>query len=1065
MNKISVVSICLCIFLVNLVNPITGQNSGIYGGPPIDISDAPYQVSIEVDGEHWCGGSIISKYWIVTAAHCVTDDHGIIVVHAGATDQTDNSVGQRIEVEEFIQHPMSTFPYVNSIHGYDIALLKLSDPLCYNEDVQPIPYADSNTNIPIGTNAFISGWGWYDPAMATSDVLRGTQIPLISTPEAIQRLSNPNNSNWNNQYIGPRTLAFYENGVAAGGGDSGGPAVVDIDGVKILVGASSFGGIPLYEYPTIYANVGYFSDWIFQHAGDSDDYDPECDLNTCDLLIDDFIAPYDEESSYGGNIIVSSNGTLTIQADLKMGVGKHIIVETGGTLLIENAVLDCCQEGELWGGIILEDGAIVLLDDATILNADIGIEMHNVDRGDFSMSTLNIEDCTSGISIIGADDFQLEANDGSSHTYTNCDFAISVQSSTGNIVGAIIQSANVFGISSIRSSGNISHCEFSDCETGIILFDNDQAVNIFRNNIGYNNTAIYVSRCDHLVDIEHNEIGGAHGQGATGINATYSNIYIHDQRTSGSQTGYISADALGIYSAYTLQSEGYATIISNDIDISGTTTPGHNRADGIRSFMDFGTVISDNSISGNGLTTGINCSASDGNNVIGNTVEAMDSGNGIAITGGFRNYVSFNDIQNSPSNGILNTASFNNIYEDNDITAQFQGLSIEPGSGNQQMIICNRFCDGNMDLNIESEIGLQEHFHNQFRENIAQARAPGLDATQIERSRFLHGIDTSSVPTCGYLVLSVGDDTDINNDNDINNLFEFNNGGSDQSCSDSSGSGINGDGEPEVDCDYIEYLKASGKWGEIQRLIAAGQYIADCDVVWPCDWAIIFGELEQEFRQVVGGSLTALQSVASDQLNLLSSHYGSSGYGTTNNNSGEEGNPIPTEPCDSLGLGETYYRTYETMLHQVIGEELSQTDLNYLYSVAELCTYRYGDVVEWARGILAIAGRYDIVEKDCTRPIIESRSIIAPISQSYEIVLSPNPADDRLQIDLMSLNTEDQLIINIQDMMGRNIMSKTTMGPSIWELDTSDFSVGLYRIILNINKGKVIENRILVISH
>lgn len=44
----------------------------IVGGYEIDIEEAPWQVSMLVNGIHHCGGSIIDPkgFWILTAAHC-----------------------------------------------------------------------------------------------------------------------------------------------------------------------------------------------------------------------------------------------------------------------------------------------------------------------------------------------------------------------------------------------------------------------------------------------------------------------------------------------------------------------------------------------------------------------------------------------------------------------------------------------------------------------------------------------------------------------------------------------------------------------------------------------------------------------------------------------------------------------------------------------------------------------------------------------------------------------------------------------------------------------------------
>lgn len=46
------------------------HNQRIVGGSEIDISEAPYQVSLQIHNEHYCGGCIIGNRWILTAAHC-----------------------------------------------------------------------------------------------------------------------------------------------------------------------------------------------------------------------------------------------------------------------------------------------------------------------------------------------------------------------------------------------------------------------------------------------------------------------------------------------------------------------------------------------------------------------------------------------------------------------------------------------------------------------------------------------------------------------------------------------------------------------------------------------------------------------------------------------------------------------------------------------------------------------------------------------------------------------------------------------------------------------------------
>lgn len=58
------------VLLTTLPFCLVGQ-SKIIGGQYIDIVDVPWQVSLHKHDGHYCGASIISNNWLLTAAHCV----------------------------------------------------------------------------------------------------------------------------------------------------------------------------------------------------------------------------------------------------------------------------------------------------------------------------------------------------------------------------------------------------------------------------------------------------------------------------------------------------------------------------------------------------------------------------------------------------------------------------------------------------------------------------------------------------------------------------------------------------------------------------------------------------------------------------------------------------------------------------------------------------------------------------------------------------------------------------------------------------------------------------------
>jgi secreted trypsin-like serine protease len=254
------------------------DEKSIVGGSPASIADHPWQVSIQTTwGEHFCGGSILSDTWILTAQHCVDGaTASSLRVVAGSTRLSQP--GQARSVAEIVRFSGYTSPE----NGKDVSLLRLSSPLSLNTNVQAINIATSNDEsagvTAAGILANVSGWGTLSSNGSSPDDLRAVNVPLVSNATAQQRYPSEN--------ITSDQLAAGGDGRDSCQGDSGGPLTVSTTTGPVLIGVVSWGyGCGDARYPGLYARVSSFASWIGTTTGISSS-SPVQQTTTTETLFD-----------------------------------------------------------------------------------------------------------------------------------------------------------------------------------------------------------------------------------------------------------------------------------------------------------------------------------------------------------------------------------------------------------------------------------------------------------------------------------------------------------------------------------------------------------------------------------------------------------------------------------------------------------------------------------------------------------------------------------------------------------------------------------------------------------
>jgi secreted trypsin-like serine protease len=257
------------------LRPYSRENRRILGGQNARIERAPWQVALVHKGKRpletggfFCGGSVVSRKWILTASHCVfSKDDKLVAANTidvvFGTDDLGNEVG-RVSLARIIAHPQYDATGANG-EDHDIALLEMSASVPEEMSIAiTSPAQEAFIYIP-GESATVFGWGITESG-SISQKLKAVEVRFVER----------NKCNEPQSYNGQIT----ENMICAGdkdkdscSGDSGGPLVrTDSSALPRQVGVVSFGyKCALENFPGVYTRVANYAAWIRQYASDATD--------------------------------------------------------------------------------------------------------------------------------------------------------------------------------------------------------------------------------------------------------------------------------------------------------------------------------------------------------------------------------------------------------------------------------------------------------------------------------------------------------------------------------------------------------------------------------------------------------------------------------------------------------------------------------------------------------------------------------------------------------------------------------------------------------------------------
>ncbi|KAH8235918.1 hypothetical protein KR032_010728, partial [Drosophila birchii] len=245
----------------------------IVGGVAVDLGVYPHMAAIAFltfdRFEFRCGGSLISKRHVLTAAHCVyTDSLMPAFVRLGTVNvEIPDKNYVDVNVRNVTIHPN----YLANIKYNDVAILELANAVTVTNNIRPACLHTDTRDPPSETKLFVAGWGVLNvTTRVVSKILLRAALEVVPLPQCNISYSEQPGAvrNLKEGVIDSLMCATDKNRIAdACQGDSGGPLIQEVnieDGVYTIMGIINSGFGCATKTPGLYTRVASFLDFIEQ---------------------------------------------------------------------------------------------------------------------------------------------------------------------------------------------------------------------------------------------------------------------------------------------------------------------------------------------------------------------------------------------------------------------------------------------------------------------------------------------------------------------------------------------------------------------------------------------------------------------------------------------------------------------------------------------------------------------------------------------------------------------------------------------------------------------------------